>query len=147
MLLLISGYQVFMIPQMVIGEILLAAFSINTYLIFKNRTPSVREGKRTRSGRGNLAKVVTILVFSLAGLIVAARLIAYSGINIAISLGISDLLIGAKVVAIGTSLPELVIGFIAARRGNVQLAIGNVVGSNLTNLTLVLGLILVSARF
>ncbi|MCW4006086.1 MAG: sodium:calcium antiporter [Candidatus Bathyarchaeota archaeon] len=147
LLLLISSYQILTIPAFVVGIILLAAFAINTYLIINNKTPQVKEGSRTRVGKGKLGKVVLILAISLAGLLIAARLIVYSGLNIATAMGIPQLVIGAKIVAIGTSLPELVVGFIAARRGNVQLALGNVVGSNLTNLTLVLGIILVSSPF
>jgi cation:H+ antiporter len=61
--------------------------------------------------------------------------------------GVPPILIGAKIVAIGTSLPELTLDLIAVKRGRVQLAIGDIVGSNLTNLTLVLGLVLVSSPF
>jgi cation:H+ antiporter len=56
-------------------------------------------------------------------------------------------LIGAKVVSIGTSLPELTLDLTAVRRGRVHLAIGDIIGSNLTNLTLVLGLVLLASPF
>ena len=67
--------------------------------------------------------------------------------NIAIFLGVPPILIGAKIVAIGTSLPELTLDFMAVRRGRVQLAMGDIIGSNVTNLTLVLGLVLVASPF
>jgi cation:H+ antiporter len=147
LLLLISGYEVFQIPSIIIGGILLAAFSINTFLMFRRKTPPVEENKRTNVGKAKLARVIIILAASLAVLILSARLIVYSGINIATSLGISDVVIGAKIVAVGTSLPELAVGFLAAKRGNIPLAVGNIIGSNLTNLTLVLGLILLTVPF
>ncbi len=78
---------------------------------------------------------------------VSARLVVSSGLNIAVSLGVPPILVGAKVVAIGTSLPELTLDLTAVKRGRVHLAIGDIIGSNLTNLTLVLGLVLVSSPF
>jgi len=71
----------------------------------------------------------------------------YAASNIAIAFGVPAILVGAKVVAIGTSLPELTLDFTAVRRGRVQLAIGDIIGSNLTNLTLVLGIILLVSPF
>jgi cation:H+ antiporter len=147
LLLLISGYEVFQIPSTIIGVILLGAFAVNTFLIVRRKTPKIEETRRISVGKAKLTKVVVILVASLAVLIVAARLIVYSGINIATSLGVSEVVIGAKIVAVGTSLPELAVGFLAAKRGNIPLAVGNVVGSNLTNLTLVLGLVLLTVPF
>ena len=87
------------------------------------------------------------MVLSFAGVIIASRLVVSSGINIASLLGVPPILIGAKVVALGTSLPELSLDLTAVRRGHVQLAIGDIIGSNLTNLTLVLGLVLLTSPF
>jgi len=64
----------------------------------------------------------------------------YAASNIAIAFGVPAILVGAKVVAIGTSLPELTLDFTAVRRGRVQLAIGDIIGSNLTNLIYLLKL-------
>ncbi|MCW4020785.1 MAG: hypothetical protein NWF14_06125, partial [Candidatus Bathyarchaeota archaeon] len=89
----------------------------------------------------------TKLLLSFAGVVVAARLAVLSDFNIAFSLGVPPILIGAKLVSIGTSLPELTVGFAAVRRGRVHLAIGNIIGSNLTNLTLVLGMVLITSPF
>jgi len=91
--------------------------------------------------------VVARLILSMSLVIISARLVVFSGLNIALSVGVPPILIGAKIVAIGTSLPELTLDLIAVKRGRVQLAIGDIVGSNLTNLTLVLGLVLVSSPF
>ena len=77
----------------------------------------------------------------------AARLVVTSGLELASLLGAPPILLGAKVTAIGTSLPELTTDFSAVRRGRVHLAIGGIIGSNLTNLTLVLGLVLLTSPF
>jgi len=88
-----------------------------------------------------------MLLVALAGVIMAARLVVSSGVSIAALLGAPPILLGAKVIAIGTSLPELSTDFSAVRRGRVHLAIGGIIGSNLTNLTLVLGLVLLVSPF
>lgn len=77
----------------------------------------------------------------------AARLVVMSGLELASLLGAPPILLGPKVTAIGTSLPELTTDFSAVRRGRVHLAIGGIIGSNLTNLTLVLGLVLLTSPF
>ena len=74
----------------------------------------------------------------------AARLVVTSGLELASLLGAPPILLGAKLTAIGTSLPELTTDFSAVRRGRVHLAIGGIIGSNLT---LVLGLILLTSPF
>ncbi|GAA1073192.1 calcium/sodium antiporter [Nocardiopsis exhalans] len=82
-----------------------------------------------------------VLVVLGAGLLVAgARLLVYGASAIATALGVSDLLIGLTVVAIGTSLPELVTCVVAVRRGERDMAVGNIVGSNVFNIGAVLGI-------
>ena len=87
------------------------------------------------------------LLLSISCVFVAARFTVSSGINIAGFIGVAPILIGAKIVSIGTSLPELTIDLVAVRRGRFQLALGDIIGSNLTNLTLVLGLVLLFSPF
>ena len=76
-----------------------------------------------------------------------AQLTVYSASDIAIVFGVPAILGGAKLLAIGTSPPELTLDITAVRKGRVQLAIGDIIGSNLTNLTLVLGIILLVSPF
>jgi len=97
--------------------------------------------------KGSKTKFVLMVLFALAGVAVAARLVVWSGVNIATLLGAPPILLGAKVIAIGTSLPELTTDFTAVRRGRVHLALGGIIGSNLTNLNLVLGLVLLFSPF
>jgi cation:H+ antiporter len=73
-------------------------------------------------------------------LLAGANVLVWGGENIARALGVSDLLIGVTIVAIGTSLPELAVGIVSARKGEYGLALGNVIGSNLFNLLAVIGL-------
>lgn len=79
------------------------------------------------------------LVLGLAGLIGGAALMVDAAVAIARMWGWSELLIGLTVVAVGTSLPELASSLLAARRGQTDIAVGNVVGSNLFNILLILG--------
>ncbi|MDP3893538.1 calcium/sodium antiporter [Nocardioides sp.] len=83
---------------------------------------------------------VVLVVAGVALLVLGARLLVSAATDVAAAFGVSDLVIGLTVVAIGTSLPELATSVIAALRGEREMAIGNVVGSNIFNLTAVLGL-------
>ncbi len=80
------------------------------------------------------------LVVGLAFLIASSRLLVWGAVQIATGFGVSDLVIGLTVVAVGTSLPELASSIIAARKGEHDIALGNVIGSNLFNTLAVVGL-------
>ncbi len=147
LLLVISYFHIIDIPSQIVGVILLAAFAGNIYLMLKKRTPAVELNNRGKTKKGKLARIIAVLVASVAVMLVAAHLVVESGTNIALFLGAPPILIGAKLVAIGTSLPELTLDLTAVRRGRVQLAIGDIIGSNLTNITLVFGLMLIGAPF
>ncbi len=131
----------------IIGVVLLGTFLINTYLMTKKRTPMVKGNTSAVVRKENRKTPLAMLVLSFAAVMIAARLVVSSGLNIALLLAAPPILIGAKVVSIGTSLPELTLDLTAVRRGRVQLAIGDIIGSNLTNLTLVLGLVLLTSPF
>lgn len=85
-------------------------------------------------------KAVLFIILGLAGLIIGGRLIVTSAVSIAEVIGLSERVIGLTVVSIGTSLPELATSIIAVRKRNVDIAIGNVVGSNIFNIFLILGI-------
>lgn len=80
------------------------------------------------------------LVIGLLLLIASSRLLVWGSVNIAQQLGVSDLIIGLTIVAAGTSLPELATSIIAARKNEHDIAIGNIVGSNLFNTLAVVGI-------
>src|SRR5262245_49569279 len=81
-----------------------------------------------------------LIVAGLVALIVGAEVLVRAGTTLAAWLGIRPMMIGLTVVSLGTSVPELAIGIDAARTGSPGLAVGNIVGANLVNLLLVLGL-------
>ncbi len=87
-----------------------------------------------------LARAVLWLVVGLALLILSSRILVWGAVEIARGLGVSDLIIGLTIVAIGTSLPELVSSVIAARKGEHDIALGNIIGSNFFNTLAVVGL-------
>ncbi len=87
-----------------------------------------------------LRRAVFWLAVGLALLIVSSRILVWGAIEIAQGFGVSDLVIGLTIVAVGTSLPELASSIIAARRGEHDIALGNVLGSNLFNALAVVGI-------
>jgi cation:H+ antiporter len=87
-----------------------------------------------------LGKGLFWLAFGLAVLIGSSRILVWGSVEIAHILGVSDLIIGLTIVALGTSLPELAASIIAARKGEHDIAIGNVIGSNMFNLLAVIGI-------
>ncbi|MCF8719488.1 cation:H+ antiporter [Nitrospina gracilis Nb-211] len=87
-----------------------------------------------------LGRALFWVVVGLILLIVSSRLLVWGAVEIAHSLGVSDLIIGLTVVAVGTSLPELASSLVAAWKGESDLALGNILGSNLFNTLAVVGL-------
>lgn len=81
-----------------------------------------------------------ILIISLAGIVFGADYLVSGAVSIARKYKVSDFVIGAAIVGVGTSMPELVVSFIGALKGNADVAIGNVVGSNIFNVLAILGL-------
>ncbi len=83
------------------------------------------------------------MLWTLAGLfllVVSSRLLVWGAVSIAQSLGVSDLIIGLTIVALGTSLPELASSVVAARKDEHDIALGNIIGSNMFNLLAVVGI-------
>ena len=85
-------------------------------------------------------KAITVLLISLLFLMMSSQLLVWSVINIAQNLGVSELIIGLTVIAVGTSLPELVVSVSSSLKGQTDLAIGNIVGSNIFNILAVLSI-------
>lgn len=85
-------------------------------------------------------KAIAWVAVGLVVLLASSRMLVWGAVHLATALGVSDLVIGLTVVAIGTSLPELAASIVAARRGEHDIAVGNVLGSNVFNLLAVMGL-------
>ncbi len=87
-----------------------------------------------------LNKALFWTVLGLVLLVISSRILVWGAVSIAHTLGVSDLIIGLTIVALGTSLPELAASVIAARKGEHDIALGNVLGSNMFNLLAVAGI-------
>lgn len=107
------------------------------YNMFTAKNGGIEEEFETKDY--STGKAILFIIIGLAGLIVGGRLIVTSAVSIAEVIGLSERVIGLTVVSIGTSLPELATSIIAVRKRNVDIAIGNVVGSNIFNIFLILG--------
>ena len=88
----------------------------------------------------SMARAITYVVFGLILLVISSQILVWGGVEIARALGISDLIIGLTVVAVGTSLPELAASIAAVRKNEHDLALGNIIGSNLFNTSIVIGI-------
>lgn len=84
-------------------------------------------------------KILGLIIIGLAGLVGGGKLVVDNAVAMAQSLGVSEKIIGLTIVAAGTSLPELATSVVAAMKKNADIAIGNIVGSNIFNLLLILG--------
>lgn len=125
------------------GIVLLAIFAgFMYYTIFhsKETEAEVEEEATTSIGKLNVWILILIAIVSLGALIYGGNLFLDSAVEIAKAAGMSDSVISITLVAVGTSLPELITCIIAATKGNSQLALGNVIGSNIFNILLILGL-------
>jgi cation:H+ antiporter len=122
------------------GIILLVIFTcFCTYTIYQglhNRDNSSTENYTAIP----IWKAILLIILGLTGLIIGGELIVNNAVTIAQSWGISESVIGVTVVALGTSLPELATSAMAALKKNTDLAIGNVIGSNIFNVFFVLGI-------
>lgn len=121
------------------GLILLLFFIIflvyNIHVMLQNNTDENIEVKNY-----TIKTSIIYIIISLILLISSGKLIVSQAVNIAQKFGISERIIGLTIVAIGTSLPELATSVIAAKKRNVDLAIGNIVGSNIFNTFFILGI-------
>ncbi len=93
-----------------------------------------------RKGSAGLIRNLVFIVLGLAGLMLGSKWLVSSAVTIAEAFGVSELVIGLTIVAAGTSMPEVATSIVAAIKGERDIAVGNVVGSNIFNLVSVLGL-------
>lgn len=120
--------------MLIIIFIIFCAYTIMQGL--RNRTTSDNESFTAMP----IWKSILLIIVGLAGLVIGGEVIVSNAVSIAKSLGVSEAVIGVTIVALGTSLPELATSAMAAYKKNTDLAIGNVIGSNIFNVFFVLGL-------
>lgn len=133
--------SIFKVWSRIAGLVLIAFFVLFSYL-------SIIKGQRLASSEKSSVKLrrdIIIIAMGAVGIVVGARLAVDTAASLADLLGVTQLAIGAKIVSVGTSLPELVVALQAARLGRYQMSLGTSVGSNLTNMTLILGTVFLLA--
>jgi cation:H+ antiporter len=124
-------------PTQIVGVLLIALFVYNTYALFKKRK-TVEEISDETEKRA-FWKYIGKSILGIVGVVVCAYLIVESSTFIALSAGVPAVIIGGTVVAFGTSIPELATSLASFRKGFIDLALGNVVGSCFLNMTFILG--------
>jgi len=99
-----------------------------------------RDNLEVEPAKYNTIMAILLGILGMAGIVLGADFVVDGASSIAKALGVSETMIGLTIVSIGTSLPEFVTSVVAARKGEVDLALGNVIGSNLFNILFILGL-------
>ena len=126
-----------------VGVILLVIFIYYLFQLSKARTPTEKSLSGTEKNK--LRRYVTLTILGAVGIIICAYFIVESASFLAASAGIPPVVIGATVVAFGTSVPELSTSVEAVKKGHLELALGNIIGSCFMNITLILGITLVAS--
>jgi len=121
------------------GCLLLLCFLFFIYNTFRHAKDHPNEIEAESHKPMPAFKAVLFILIGLAGLVFGGEMIVKSAVQIATNLGVSDAIIGLTIVALGTSMPELATSVIAAAKHNSDIALGNVIGSNIFNVYLVLG--------
>lgn len=143
LLLLISIVPAVILSKGVVGPlegiILLVVFAMYCFFIFKDKfTMNIKDGIKRKDWRN----VIFFFIIGVILVIISAHYVVESAAVIAAFFGISEAVIGLTLISFGTTLPELALDFTAIRRGQCALAIGDILGSTVVNLTLILGTVL-----
>jgi len=144
----LSAFSLFGVIERWHGALLvsaLVAFVTATFLLERRRRNGAakvheHEAEEVPTPPGGAAVAVTLIVAGITGLVVGAELLIFGATETARGLGVSEAVIGLSLVAVGTSLPELASCAIAAWRGHSDVALGNVIGSNIFNVFAILGI-------
>lgn len=125
--------------------LLIGCVSYIVYLIFSVKTGKVEsielqeELAVESTAEINIIKSIANLIIGALGIVIGGQCVVNSATTIATSLGMSEKLVGLTIVAMGTSLPELVTSVVAALKGEEDIALGNILGSNIFNILLIIG--------
>ena len=124
------------------GILLLLFFAVFLYYVFemaRNSRDKIENENPTNVVEPSWMKNIVFTIGGLAGIVFGGYLVVENSIQIALSLGMSETLVGLTIVAVGTSLPELVTSVTAAMKKHTEIALGNIVGSNIFNIFFILG--------
>lgn len=119
------------------GLIMLAGFSWFLFYAFRQLRQDTLTNDPVKHPAGNL-RIVLLMVAGLAGLAAGGKLVLDNAVKLATLLGLSEKVIGLTIVAVGTSLPELATSIVAAMKKNLDIAVGNIIGSNIFNILFIL---------
>lgn len=122
------------------GIILLIAFAAYLAYLFRMAKNNKEEQTDDSEKKMSIAKAIIFTIIGLALIVLGSNVTVDAATKIAEAFGVSERFIGLTIVALGTSLPELFTSVSAARKGNADIAIGNIVGSNIFNILFVVGL-------
>lgn len=140
LVLLYLGYA-----SQLVGALLIGIFAFNIYGLSKKR--GTVEEISAEAEKRNIQKYFSKAFIGIIGIVVCAYFIVESASVLAINAGVPPVIVGATVVAFGTSIPELATSLDSVRKGFLDLAVGNVIGSCFLNITLILGLTFLLAPF
>ena len=118
---------------------LLAVFIAYIYLLIREAKKSRREEEDSFGLKYTKGKCALLILIGTALIVAGGQAVVYSAKEIARTLGMTETLIGLTVCSVGTSLPELVTSLVAAKKQETDLAVGNVIGSNIFNMMMILG--------
>ena len=123
------------------GIILLAFFAFFLFLMIKSALTAAANAEDDEEGvTQTLLMSIVSIVGGAAAIAIGGDWVVDSASTLALAFGMTETMVGLTIVAVGTSLPELVTSFVAARKGEVDMALGNAIGSNVFNILLVLGI-------
>ena len=122
------------------GVILLAFFAFFLFLMIKSALKAAANAEDDEEVSQSLLMSIVSIVGGAAAIAIGGDWVVDSASTLALALGMTETMVGLTIVAVGTSLPELVTSFVAARKGEVDMALGNAIGSNVFNILLVLGI-------
>jgi len=120
------------------GMLMLVLFGLFLFYVFKQMKKDSQT--ETSESKRSTLKIWGLIIIGLVGLVIGGQLVVDNSVLIATTLGVSEKIIGLTIVAAGTSLPELVTSIVAATKKNSDIAIGNVIGSNVFNILLILSI-------
>ena len=122
---------------MIEGILLLVAFTVYILSMMKQAKDNKEESEDEK--QRNIFITVVLGILGAIAIVIGGNMVVNSASEIALKLGMSENLVGLTIVALGTSLPEFVTSVMATKKGELEIAIGNIIGSNIFNILLILG--------